>query len=285
MTTPDALKLAADLRDWSDDADTHNAHHVPASPETLRKCASMLKQQHAALESLRSMHDGEAIEEILRASHELSAALVHPTLVMHKPQSFSSQIMRAAIKEFESLHAENESLKHSILAQSVEQTRLCAEIDSLRAGRAVPDEDAREALEELFNVLSESMRSGGWVPTPLHASSSFAMTQAARALSAAPTPPQASQAVPDVLFDGYAVLQALDVKAKTRTSLENVSDVLDAVVRIMRATPPQAEQSDCTRSHPHEDMGPICELKNQMARLTNENARLKATPADHGGEA
>lgn len=40
---------------------------------------------------------------------------------------------------------------------------------------------------------------------------------------------------PDVLFDGFAVLQSLDSKAKVRTSAENVSDVLDAVVRFMRS--------------------------------------------------
>lgn len=40
---------------------------------------------------------------------------------------------------------------------------------------------------------------------------------------------------PAVLFDGFAVLQALDEKAKGRTSAENVSDVLDAVVRTMRS--------------------------------------------------
>lgn len=41
--------------------------------------------------------------------------------------------------------------------------------------------------------------------------------------------------LPDVLFDVFAVLQALDAKAKARTSAENVSDVLDAVVRLMRS--------------------------------------------------
>lgn len=44
-----------------------------------------------------------------------------------------------------------------------------------------------------------------------------------------------SPAIPDVLLDGYAVLQALDEKAKGRTSAENVSDVLDAAVRVLRA--------------------------------------------------
>lgn len=41
--------------------------------------------------------------------------------------------------------------------------------------------------------------------------------------------------VPDVLFDGFAVYSALDEKAKARTSPENVSDTLDAVVRVLRA--------------------------------------------------
>ena len=41
--------------------------------------------------------------------------------------------------------------------------------------------------------------------------------------------------LPDVLFDGYAVMQALGMRQQARTSPENVSDVLDAVVRLMRS--------------------------------------------------
>lgn len=33
---------------------------------------------------------------------------------------------------------------------------------------------------------------------------------------------------------------------------------------------------ECKRSHPHENMDSICELRTQIARLANENARLKA---------
>lgn len=46
--------------------------------------------------------------------------------------------------------------------------------------------------------------------------------------------------VPDVLFDGYAVLMALSEKAMARTSAENVSDVLDAIVELLRAAPSPA---------------------------------------------
>lgn len=59
------------------------------------------------------------------------------------------------------------------------------------------------------------------------------------------------QAVPDVLFDGYAVLQALTEDARKRTSPNNVCDVLDAVVRLLCAAPapqPMAApaQADCS---------------------------------------
>ena len=46
---------------------------------------------------------------------------------------------------------------------------------------------------------------------------------------------QGGAEAPSVLFDGFSVMQALDEKAKARTSAENVSDVLDAVVRLMRS--------------------------------------------------
>jgi hypothetical protein len=44
-------------------------------------------------------------------------------------------------------------------------------------------------------------------------------------------------------------------------------------------TPPAQPAPNCTRSHPHESMDAMCELRTEIARLTNENARLKAQPA------
>ena len=41
----------------------------------------------------------------------------------------------------------------------------------------------------------------------------------------------------------------------------------------------QPEQ-DCTRSHPHENMSKECELRTEIARLTNELARLEAQPKE-----
>lgn len=59
----------------------------------------------------------------------------------------------------------------------------------------------------------------------------------------------------DVLFDGHAVYSALDAKAKRRTGAENVSDTLDAIVRLMRA------QANEQAGHP--------------AQLVNEHGELK----------
>ena len=44
-------------------------------------------------------------------------------------------------------------------------------------------------------------------------------------------------------------------------------------------SPPAQRPHECSRSHPHENMDAMCELRTEIARLTNENARLKAQPA------
>lgn len=48
--------------------------------------------------------------------------------------------------------------------------------------------------------------------------------------------PAARDPLPDLLFDGFAVLQALTPAARARTGADQVSDVLDAVVRLLRGT-------------------------------------------------
>lgn len=57
------------------------------------------------------------------------------------------------------------------------------------------------------------------------------------------TLPQAV-AIPEVLFDGNAVYAEMSVQAHARTSAINVADVLDAVVRLMRAAPTAQPQAD-----------------------------------------
>jgi hypothetical protein len=49
----------------------------------------------------------------------------------------------------------------------------------------------------------------------------------------------------------------------------------DVYIAMLEAAP---NSHECTRSHPHENMDAMCELRTEIARLANENARLKAKP-------
>ena len=62
----------------------------------------------------------------------------------------------------------------------------------------------------------------------------------ARIIATQATPDAAEagkDAIPDVLFDGHAVYTMLSPDAKRRTSAENVSDALDAMVRLLNSAP------------------------------------------------
>jgi len=49
-------------------------------------------------------------------------------------------------------------------------------------------------------------------------------------------------------------------------------------INALRTALAQPEKIECSRSHPHENMGSHCQLRTEIARLTNENAHLKAQP-------
>lgn len=53
---------------------------------------------------------------------------------------------------------------------------------------------------------------------------------------------------------------------------------LSTSIGMLAAAPSPQPAHECTRSHPHERMDMCCELRTEIARLTNENARLKAAP-------
>jgi hypothetical protein len=59
---------------------------------------------------------------------------------------------------------------------------------------------------------------------------------------------------------------------------ETIRKLKAKVARLEKALAAQPAPN-CTRSHPHENMDAMCELRTEIARLTNENARLKAQPA------
>ena len=83
----------------------------------------------------------------------------------------------------------------------------------------------------------------------------------------------AKQDIPDLIAGALGVSRgtAYDLMREALAQ-ERSSDEQPAQQELY--PPPQ-----CTRSHPHENMDAMCELRTEIARLTNENARLKAQPA------
>jgi len=61
-------------------------------------------------------------------------------------------------------------------------------------------------------------------------------------------------------------------------SADFVNETIERAIEALRAALAQPEKIECSRSHPHENMGSHCQLRTEIARLTNENARLKAQP-------
>jgi hypothetical protein len=65
-------------------------------------------------------------------------------------------------------------------------------------------------------------------------SENAAHREAAKEKATRPSGAAGCSAIPDVLFDGFAVYSELKDREKTYTTPENVSAVLDAVVRLLR---------------------------------------------------
>lgn len=76
--------------------------------------------------------------------------------------------------------------------------------------------------------------------------------------------------------EAQEVLDALEYEVERSDSDFVPAKTLD-VIGLLRARL-SAPERNCTRSHPHENMDVMCELRTEIARLTNENARLKSQP-------
>lgn len=87
-----------------------------------------------------------------------------------------------------------------------------------------------------------------------------------------------------------ALVEALDYAERKGFMPDYMADVWEGfnyLAAEKHAQPAAQPAPNCTRSHPHENMDAMCELRTEIARLTNENARLKAAasvqePADDG---
>ena len=74
-------------------------------------------------------------------------------------------------------------------------------------------------------------------------------------------------------------LEYIDLQDNDRDflSYKECHDLDEAITALRQALEqPASKPNDCARSHPHENMDAMCELRTEIARLTNENERLKA---------
>lgn len=90
-----------------------------------------------------------------------------------------------------------------------------------------PTHEPRADLAEIATIL---VRYADWFYTHDHEPRGRELSKLADKLRAAQPPSE----YPEELFDGYAVERELTGQARRRTSTENVIDVLDAVVRLMK---------------------------------------------------
>lgn len=94
-------------------------------------------------------------------------------------------------------------------------------------------------------------------------------------------------ALPLIVFDGFQVYQRLSERAKTRTSSDNVSDVLDAVVKILREQPDVEDRCEnCGQNAIGYDPEGIPLCKRCVAALTSIETRtaLKLAAALNTGQ-
>jgi hypothetical protein len=96
----------------------------------------------------------------------------------------------------------------------------------------------------------------------------------------APTAQEVTKSVPDILFDGYAVLAEVQAHGPNppRTSADNVSEVLDAVVRLIRRA---GTAQEVTRQAAPE------EVRNQAQAVVDyelDEVRERAHPCDQNND-
>jgi hypothetical protein len=106
-------------------------------------------------------------------------------------------------------------------------------------------ENAHIAMWDLLRAYAAVQAHYGLQPadSPIYVAAKEANRRHIAALAKVAALP-AGQQIPDVLFDGHAVYRAMTDQQRQCTTPENVSVVLDAVVRLMRAAPyPEGQQS------------------------------------------
>lgn len=79
----------------------------------------------------------------------------------------------------------------------------------------------------------------------------------------------------------YAQTQTRAIEALSACSPEALYFAVWAIIRGAGLPDPEKTEVACTRSHPHENMSPLCVLRTEIARLQNE---LAISPASEQEE-
>jgi hypothetical protein len=70
-------------------------------------------------------------------------------------------------------------------------------------------------------------------------------------------------------------LEALTATMSTHGFREHIEEAQDKAIKALEEALASEQEHDCTRSHPHEEMSKECELRTEIARLTNQLANTK----------
>lgn len=104
------------------------------------------------------------------------------------------------------------------------------------------DLDEYEWATDMVAALEELIASGRQNVSDVRKDAGEALRDIGKPATPDSEPSADVPAIPDVLFDGVEVYNAMDERAWSRTNPDNVADVLDAVVRILRAAPVPAPE-------------------------------------------
>lgn len=206
--------------------------------DSIKQMAELIRLQAAEIERFKQANR-ELSESNVRRRAEIAAlkqaGVVLPErkgLHLHHDSIMPTYSMawNACLDEVARLNASRDGAASDLLDVSAERNALQRQLQDCRSLFERECADVDRVFEQLGIPADECRTDGGFL-------------NVAKILDRLNASSGAAQ-VPDVLFDGYAVLSALSDKAIGRTSADNVSDVLDAVVKLLRAAPTPAPASE-----------------------------------------
>ena len=140
---------------------------------------------------------------------------------------------------------------------------------------------ALEALETYHGYMEPLLTVFGGPRVPAEKSTTYKVEKAITAIKEALAQQSNEQVEPVGLVSRAAHMDVIVVNLiREGINKHRARDLADHFLKYTHPPVPTAQPCDCTRSHPHEEMSKECELRTEIARLTNELARLKAQPKE-----